>query len=86
MQPADATIDVETLKRIADISDGQFFRATDTESLEAAYAEINKLESTEIEIGDYYEHEEGFVPWMLAGAGLVGFSVFSRRMWFDPIP
>jgi len=79
-------IDEDTLRKIADVTGAKFYRATDTEALEGAYAEINELETTEIEVGDYYDHEEGFVPWALMGAAAVSLSVFTRRMWFDPIP
>src|SRR5690606_12905829 len=69
--PQQVPIDEETLKRVADITGGRFFRAPDLESLEQAYEEINRLERTEIEVPDYYDYEEGFVPYALAGAGLV---------------
>ncbi len=84
--PARIPIDDDMLQRIADLTGGRYYRVTDTEMLYEAYAEIDELETTEIEIGDYYEHEEGFAPWALAGMLLLGGSIFSRRMWFDPIP
>jgi len=86
MQPMNLPIDEDTLKKIADTTGGRYFRAADTESLEGAYAEINKLEKTEIQIDDYYEHEDVFVPWAVAGGLLLGLSVFSRRLWFEPVP
>jgi Ca-activated chloride channel homolog len=79
-------IDEESLRKIAETTGGRFYRATDTSSLQGAYEEINQLEATEIEIGDYYEYEEGFVAWAVAGGLLIAAAVFSRRMWFDPIP
>ena len=74
-----APVDEEALKEIAAIADGKYYRATDTASLAGAYAEISQLEATEIEIGDYYEHEEGFVPYAIMGALFLLASVFSRR-------
>ncbi|MDP6602169.1 MAG: VWA domain-containing protein [Phycisphaerales bacterium] len=41
-------IDEETLQAIADATSGAYFRATDTESLEAIYAAINDMERSEI--------------------------------------
>tara|TARA_E500000318_G_C3526158_1_gene198504 strand:- start:1 stop:999 length:999 start_codon:yes stop_codon:yes gene_type:complete len=55
-------IDEELLKEIADVTGGKFFRATDNESLEGIYDEINKLEKTEIEEFKYYKYEEKFRP------------------------
>lgn len=79
-------IDTETLERIASITDGRFFRATDYKSLEGAYDEINQLETTKIELGDYYEYKEAFVPWALLGGLFVMGSIASRRIWFEPVP
>jgi Ca-activated chloride channel family protein len=48
-QPLEAEIDEVTLKEIAKITDGQYFRATDEESLREIYAEIEKLEKRKME-------------------------------------
>jgi len=79
-------IDEDALKKIAAATGGKYYRATDFESLAEAYAEINKLETTEIEVNDYIEHKEGFVPFAVTGAILMALSIFSRRLWFDTIP
>ena len=55
-------IDEELLKEIAEVTGGKYFRATDNESLEDIYDEINKLEKTEIEEFKYYKYEEKFRP------------------------
>ncbi len=65
-------IDEELLKEIAALTDGKYFRATDNESLEEIYEEINSLEKTEIEEFKYYNYDERFRPWVfLAGALLL---------------
>jgi Ca-activated chloride channel family protein len=81
-----APIDEETLRRIANITGGKYYRATDTKSLRGAYQEINELEATEIEIGDVYDYDDGFVPYALAGTGLMVVAIFSRRRWFESVP
>lgn len=86
MQRAHLPIDDETLERIASITGATYYRATDTASLQEAYEEIDQLETTEIEIEDYYEFEEGFVPYAVLGSLALMLSVFTRRVWFDPIP
>jgi len=86
MAPMHMPIDVETLEKIANMTGAKFYRATDTESLQGAYAEINQLETTEIEISDYYEYEEVFMPWAIAGTLVLSLAVFGRRLWFEPIP
>jgi Ca-activated chloride channel family protein len=79
-------MDAAALHQIAEITGGKFFRAHDTEALKEAYAEIDELETTEIEVNMHYEYEEAFMPWAAAGLGLVCASVFSRRLWFETAP
>lgn len=64
------------LKRIADLTDGRFFRARDREGLEAAYAEIEALEKTPLEEQRFVEHYDlyfnfliwAFIAWVLGWA------------------
>ena len=79
-------IDEDMLKRIAEISGGKYYRATDLETLQGAYQEINELEATEIDIEDVYDYDEGFVPYAIAGTVAMLGSIFSRRRWFEAIP
>ncbi|WP_299325859.1 VWA domain-containing protein [uncultured Maribacter sp.] len=64
-------IDEELLKDIANTTGGRYFRATDNESLEEIYDEINKLEKTEVEEFKYYRYEEKFRLWVLIAGGLL---------------
>jgi len=86
MQRTDEGIDEEALKKIAAATGGKYYRATDTATLDEAYQEINKLETTEVELGDYYEHREGFAAFAVAGTIALALSVFTRRAWFEAIP
>lgn len=58
-------INEEALKRIADITGGRYFRATDNRLLEEAYEQINKLEKTAFEAKKHVVVEERFAPWAL---------------------
>ncbi len=64
-------IDEALLKSIADVTGGQYFRATDNEKLEEIYDEINKLEKTEIEEFKYTRFEEKFRPLIFLAIGLL---------------
>ncbi|TLF46655.1 vWA domain-containing protein [Maribacter aurantiacus] len=64
-------IDEELLKNIAEVTGGKYFRATDNETLEEIYEEINKLEKTDIEEFKYYRYEEKFRPWVLLAGALL---------------
>jgi Ca-activated chloride channel family protein len=58
-------VDEATLREIAELTGGQYFRATDTESLRAIWDEIDALETTEIEVENFTRYEERF-PMVLA--------------------
>jgi len=58
LQKVQVDVDEESLKEIADITGGQFFRATDNKSLKQVYQEIDKLERTEIEIREYQNYTD----------------------------
>lgn len=64
-------IDEELLQDIAHVTGGKYFRATNNETLEEIYDEINKLEKTEIEEFKYYRYEEKFRPWVLIAGALL---------------
>lgn len=53
-------IDEELLKQIADMTGGQYFRATNERSLEKIYDEIDRLEKREIEVTTVKRYSEEF--------------------------
>jgi Ca-activated chloride channel family protein len=58
IQDERVNIDEVTLTKIAETTGGKYFRATDTESLEAIYNEINQLETTEVETQQFVDYRE----------------------------
>jgi Ca-activated chloride channel homolog len=64
-------IDEAVLKRIADITGGRYFRATDTDTLRQVYDEINKMEKTPFEVKQHVVYEERYHLWLLAGLVLL---------------
>ena len=67
---AKVNIDEFTLKRIADITGGVFFRARDTQALSEIYSRINGLEKTELKVKEYQNFDEIF-PLFLVPALLI---------------
>ncbi len=57
-------IDDETLGKVAEQTGGRYFRATDTESLEKVYQEINTMETTTRNIKKFENYRELF-PWLV---------------------
>lgn len=64
-------IDDEALEEMASLTGGRYFRATDRESLERVYAEIDALETTEIELTSFTRYGELFPYPLGAGLGLL---------------
>ncbi len=60
-------LDEDTLTKIAELTDGQYFRATDREELFEIYDRIDELEKTRIESETYVEYTDRF-PWFLLPA------------------
>jgi Ca-activated chloride channel family protein len=60
-------IDEPTLQEMAEITGGRYFRATDRESLETVYKEIDELETTEIQVEHFTRYGERFPPILAAG-------------------
>ena len=59
------------LKEVARIADGQFYRATDTKSLEAIYQDIDKLEKSTVNVKKYQEYRDLFPFCIMSGCGLL---------------
>ena len=71
-------IDEELLKEIAEVTGGQYFRATDNKKLKEIYKEIDKLEKTDVEEFKFYNYEEKFRPLvLLAGLGSIKPELFT---------
>jgi len=71
MVNVEVELDEETLRQVADITGGQYFRATDQESLAEIYGQINELERTEIEVNEYVNVQELY-GWFVIPASVLG--------------
>lgn len=70
-QNMEVKIDEAPLKEIAELTGGQYFRATNNRSLEAIYKEIDELEKSKIEVTEYRKKKEEFFPFALIAAILL---------------
>jgi Ca-activated chloride channel family protein len=62
-------VDEKTLGKIAELTGGKFFRATNNQALRQIYGEIDAMEKTRIEVRSYRSVSELFYGW--AGLGLL---------------
>ena len=58
--------DETTLRNIAQMTGGEYFRATDNNSLRAIYQQIDQLEKTKIRVREYSKRTECFMPFLTA--------------------
>ena len=57
--------DETTLRTIAQMTGGEYFRATDNNSLRAIYSQIDQLEKTKIRVREYSKRTEHFAPFLM---------------------
>jgi Ca-activated chloride channel family protein len=70
------------LREVAKIAGGQFFRATDTDSLEQIYADIDKMEKSTVSVKKYQQYRDLFPLCLMAGAGLLlAELLLSQTLW-----
>ena len=58
--------DETTLRNIAQLTGGEYFRAKDNKTLRAIYGQIDQLEKTKIRVREYSKRTEHFMPFLLA--------------------
>ena len=80
-QKMQVEIDEALLRKVADLTGGQYFRAVDNTSLEKVYNEIDKLEKSKIETREHSKREEVFMPWALAAAILLSLELLLRYLF-----
>jgi len=79
-------IDEETLKKIADITGGQYFRATDTDSLKEIYSQIDQMEKVKSEVKIYMEYKELFPYFLIPALVLLVLEIVVKNTWLKRIP
>ena len=79
-------IDEKTLKEIAKITKGSYYRATDKESLDKIFQEIDQLEKTKIEIKQFARFKELFSTYLFMALGLIVAEVVLTNTKFRKIP
>ncbi|MCQ2346681.1 MAG: VWA domain-containing protein [Paludibacteraceae bacterium] len=60
----DSEFDETTLRNIASTTGGEYFRATDNNSLRSIYEQIDQLEKSKIRVREFSKHTENFVPFL----------------------
>lgn len=82
----DVEIDEALLQKIASETGGQYFRATDNESMKKIYKEIDKMEKSKIEERDYTDRAEEFMPFAIAAALILALEILLKNTLFKTVP
>src|SRR5258707_5896994 len=83
---AKVDVDEKTLQMVADETGGKFYRATDTDSLQEIYRQINRFEKTAQTVHKF-EHTEELYPWALIPAlGILGLSLLLQQTRLRRLP
>ena len=79
-------VDEQTLQTVASTTGGKFYRATDTDSLEKIYEQINRLEKTAHTV-QKFEHVEELYSWaLIPAAAILGFGLLLQHTRFRRLP
>lgn len=65
-------MDEALLRTIAAATGAEYFRATDSASLQTIFARIDVLEKSEIKLATYQRYRELFYPWLVGAVVLLG--------------
>jgi Ca-activated chloride channel family protein len=86
MQMIKSDVDEVTLGKIAQETGGQFFRATDTESLKDIYASIDRLQKTTRTVKKFEHHSELFAWALIPGLFVLGAGLGLEQTRFRRLP
>ncbi|MEE0975114.1 MAG: VWA domain-containing protein [Muribaculaceae bacterium] len=79
-------IDEETLKNIASITGGKYFRATNNNVLAEIFEEIDKLEKTQMDVKHFSHAEDNYMMWAVLAIALLLLEVLLRNTVLRTIP
>jgi Ca-activated chloride channel family protein len=86
LRDMEVKIDEGLLTEIANITGGQYFRATSNRKLEEIYKEIDALEKSKIDVQQFNRKSEEFIPFAILGALFLLGAILLRTIVFRNIP
>lgn len=85
-QELPVVIDEATLRSIADMTGGKYYRATSKNVLKEIFKEIDQLEKTQLDVKNYSHTEDDYMKWAVLLLMLVGIEVLARYTVLRHIP
>jgi Ca-activated chloride channel homolog len=84
--PVETHIDEASLKQVAQMTGGKYYRAKNKKELEGIYSEIGNLETTKVTFKEWTEYDEKYPFFLNAGIFLLVLSFLLDRTVFRRIP
>lgn len=78
--------DEESLKNVAELTGGKFYRADDAEALENSIRDIDMLEKSEIENKKYYQFHDKSEPFIILAVSLLFLELMLKFLYYRKIP
>lgn len=85
-QQMEVKIDEPLMKKIASMTNGQYFRATNNKNLRDVYNEIDKLEKSKIETTEFRKRKEEFLFFALFGLSFLFLEILLKNTWLRSLP
>lgn len=82
----DVKIDEVTLKKIAHVADGKYYRATNNDKLESIYDEIDRLEKTKINVTEHSRKTEEFSLFAIIALCSLSLEFLVKHLLLKTIP
>jgi Ca-activated chloride channel family protein len=83
-QPVD--LDEETLKKVAKVGKGRYFRAADTDRLSEIYDMIDREEKTEAKVKEFFHFKELYYYFLVPAIVLLGLEILLKTTILRVIP
>jgi len=79
-------LDEVTLKKVASLGHGKYFRAADSERLSEIYDIIDKEEKTEVKVKEFFHFKELYPYFLIPALILLGLEIFLKAVVLRMIP
>ena len=84
-QYVEVKIDEALLQKVAEMTDGKYFRATSNRKLREIYSEIDKLEKSKIDVTEFRKKKEEFFPFALLAFVFITLEVVLKNTVFKSV-
>jgi len=79
-------LDEETLRKVAEIASGKYFRAADSRELSEIYDTIDQAEKTEVKVKEFFHFRELYYYFLIPALLLFGLEILLRLTFLRVIP